>query len=166
MKFSSLIFLFLFNSSLVWAKSPQNPDLYRCKDGAKPEFLSATKEGPVIGICGSKDADETNHFFDFSVQIVGLTVGGKNRTQKSIFSDHSPIKKFLISEKRDGLVLIEKVKVDQEYVEVFRHDLVCTKKTCKMKKEICMILNKVKQKWILENLKDMQIKSRMKKTGC
>ena len=162
MKLLLLINFFIFQTIFVDAKSPENPERYVCLDDTKPVHLAQTKDRLVVGICGVKDEGEPNHYTDFKVEVLS----GRKRFHREVFSDSSMNKKFFVQEKRDGLLLIEKVKVDQEYVDIFRHDLVCTSKSCHMKKEICVILNKVKQKWILENVKDLKIKSRIKKAGC
>ena len=162
MKLLLLTNFILFLTIFAEAKSPENPDRYVCLDKTKPVHLTQTKDRLVVGICGVKDEGEPNHYADFKVEVLS----GLKKYRREVFSDSSMNKKFFVQEKRDGLLLIEKVKVDQEYVDLFRHDLVCARKSCHMKKEICVILNKVKQKWILENVKDLQIKSRIKKAGC
>ena len=161
-----LLMTFIFAHG-AYGKPPQNADLYQCPfteaEGLvqKPVFLSETKDSLVLGICGVKESD-VNNFSHLKVQILSE----KKKKKTTVFSDQSKTKKFLVLEKRDGLLLIEKVKIDQEYVELFRHDLVCDKSGCKMKKEICVVVNKVKKGWIAEHLKDSKIKARMKKTGC
>lgn len=159
------LFLGIFLLSVcVFAKSPENAESYVCpaqgrsKIAIKPALLHETHEKHVIGICGEK-LTETNNFSNLDVYVYP-------EIKKPFFTNKEKNRKFLVMEKHDGILLIEKILVDKEYVEVFRHEIACDKEKCKNEKEICIVMNKVKQKWITKNVKNSKIKSRMKKLGC
>lgn len=131
------------------------------KNEAKPSWIHQTKDNLVLGICGFRE-NEIDNFSEFKLHILS----NKQKSSKPIFSNSARSKVFLAVERRDGVSLVEKVKVDKEYVELFKHDIICDKNLCTVKKEICLVLNKVKQKWIFEKVKNSKIRSRMKKAGC
>jgi hypothetical protein len=163
-----LLALALFLGSFsAQAKLPENANSYFCaskdkkKDPVHPVYLHQTKDGMVLGICGKKEEHDINNFSHMTLEMVS-----KPKKKKPVFSDKSDNKRFLAIEKKDGMLLIEKVKVDKEFVEVFRHEITCEKDKCKLEKENCIVINKVKQQWILKTVKDAKVKSRMKKLGC
>lgn len=159
-----IFFISLLVLSWAYAKPPENADSFVCpsskkkKEATKPVYLHQTNEKFVFGICGQKEK-EAHNFSDIDVYVFP-------DAKKPIFSNYSKNKKFLVVEKRDGILLIEKVKVDNEYVELFRHELDCDQDHCKPEKEMCIATNKIKQNWIFKKTKDSKIKNRMKKLGC
>ncbi len=164
---NALFVILYFLTNFAVAKPPENAATYVCPSAANngsmttPVFLTETKDHLVLGICGVKDS-EINNFTNFKLQILS----GSKMKKPTVFRDKSKNKKFLVLEKRDGLLLIEKIKVAENYVELFRHDIVCDEVDCKTQKEICIVQNPEKRTWIKQRIKDVKIKARMKKTGC
>ena len=150
-------------ASVAFAKPPENSDAYGCPEGAieKPVLLTETKNKWVLTVCGTKEA-ENGHFSHLTVRAFQDV----RKKPKKLFTGDDADSKFLIFENRDGLTLIERMKVDNEYVEMFKREISCKKKKCALSKERCMVFNKVKQKWIVDAIKNPKIKSRMKKSGC
>ena len=162
MKF--LFFAAVFVMSVGWAKAPANPESFICpkrtKKSAetKPVLLHQVNDKHIIGLCGIKE-NQNGNYSDFDVYIFP-------EAKKPILSNHTKDRKVLAMEKKDGMLLIEKIKVDKEYVELFKNEIACTEKKCMLEKETCIAVNKVKQQWIFKNVKDSKIKKRMKKLGC
>lgn len=150
--------------SMGWAKVPAYPDSFTCpqktkkSDKKKPVLLHEVNEKHILGLCGVKEAQNGN-YSDFDVYVFP-------KDKKPIFSNHLKDRRFLVMEKKDGIFFIEKVKVDKEYVELFKREINCTEEKCVLEKEVCIAINKVKQQWIFKNIKDSKVKSRMKKLGC
>lgn len=159
-----LFFAIIFVVSTGLAKAPANPDAFVCPkknkkaEPKKPNLLHQVNDKFVIGLCGTKEPENGN-YSNFDVYIYP-------EAKKPIFSNHAKARKFLAMEKKDGMLFIEKVKVDKEYVELFKNEIVCTEEKCSLEKEVCIAVNKVKQKWIFKHVKEAKVKSRMKKLGC
>lgn len=157
------LFIFLF-STVVLAKAPPIAEIYSCpkdskkSEDKKPVFLHQLNEKIIIGLCGTKEAQNGN-YSDFDVYVYP-------ETKKPIFSNHTKDRRFLVMDKKDGMLFIEKVKVDKEFVEIFKSEIKCAADKCNLEKEACIVVNKVKLKWILDNIKDSKVKKRMKKLGC
>jgi len=163
MKLFFIVGLFIVSS--VLAKPPENAASYVCPENKskksedlKPVLLHKTHDNLVIGLCGVKETEGGN-FSDFDIYAFP-------EPKKPIHSNHLKNRRVLVIEKKDGMMLIEKIKVDQEYVELFKREISCGPSKCELEKEICIVVNKVKQKWIFKNVKDSKIKSKMKKLGC
>ncbi len=161
-----ILVLVLF-SSHVWAKSPAKPELYTCpygsieKDDSKPLLLHVTKENLVIGVCGFREKQITD-LKEFTVHLFT----DKQKTSKPIFSNSSSDKIFFAIETQNGIAFIERQKIGNHYIEVFKHEIVCGKNSCKVQKEVCLALNKEKVNQILKFAKGGKLKSRMKAAGC
>lgn len=157
-----ILFFILFSLN-VFAKAPANPDAFTCpkktkkSEEKKPVLLHQVSDTQIIGVCGVKEAQNGN-YSDFDIYIFP-------DAKKPIISNHVKDRKVLAMEKKDGMLLIEKIKVDKEFVELFRNEIVCKEK-CSLEKETCIAINKVKQQWIFKNIKDAKIKKKMKKLGC
>lgn len=157
-------FFTVFATFMAWAKAPENIESYICpkksrkSEEKRPVLLHQVNEKLVIGLCGDKEAENGN-YSKFDVYIFP-------EMKKSIFSNHAKNRKFLAMEKKDGMLLIEKIKVDKEYVELFKHEVNCAQDKCTLEKEVCIAINKVKQQWIFKHVKEAKVKSRMKKLGC
>lgn len=162
MKFILVIAVFFI--STTWAKAPAHPESFFCpqKDRksieVRPVLLHQVSEKHVIGLCGTKDSQKGN-YLNFDAYVFP-------ETKKPIFSNHLKNRKFLAMEKKDGMLFVEKLKVDNEFVELFKTEIVCSDEKCKLENDTCIAINKVKQKWVFKNVKDPKIKSRMKKLGC
>jgi hypothetical protein len=159
-----LFFAVVFMMSVAWAKAPANPDSFTCPKKTKksvetkPVLLHQVNEKHILGLCGVKESQNGN-YSDFDIFVYP-------ETKKPIFSNHFKDRRFLVMEKKDGMLFIEKVKVDKEFVELFKNEIACTEEKCSLEKEACIAINKVKQQWIFKNAKDAKVKKRMKKLGC
>lgn len=154
-------------SQILWAKSPTQPELYTCpygsieKNDSKPILLHVTEAGLVIGVCGFREKDP-HELIEFTVH----TFTNTQKSSKPIFSNSGSDKTFLAVESSKGLTLIEKVKVKDQYVELFKHDIICNAKDCKANKEVCLVYDKARQNKIIAGFKNNRLKSRMKAAGC
>lgn len=158
------ILFFILLSLNVFAKAPANPDSFVCpknskkSEDKKPVLLHQVHDKKIIGLCGVKESQNGN-YSDFDIYIYP-------ETKKPIFSNHVKDRRFLVIEKKDGMLLIEKIKVGNEFVELFKNEIACTEEKCTLEKESCIAVNKVKQQWIFKSVKDSKIKKKMKKLGC
>jgi hypothetical protein len=162
------IFLILyFISIFAEAKKADLADQYSCYQAkphaavVHPVWMHRTKDNLTLGICGQK-AKGINNFTNVKLQIFSKAIV----QDKPFYENNTPGSQFLAVESTSGLLLIEKVKVKDQFIELIKHEILCDANSCQVKKETCAILNKLRQKKIYDSISDKKIKSRMKKAGC
>ncbi len=160
----NILIAIFFISLNAFSKAPANPDTFDCpkKDKSsnlkKPVLLHEVNGKNIIGICGTKESQNGN-YSNFDIYIFP-------NPKKPIFSNQLKNRRVLAIEKKEGMLLIEKVKIGQEYIELFKNEITCTEEKCSLEKESCIAVNKVKLQSLFKKIVDSKIKNKLKKLGC